>query len=459
MKKAKTIFVCSDCGNEFNKWAGQCPACGAWNTLYEQKVSEINENDSRRRGSSSDAGGARRAKPSKISELKADANSRIDTGIGELNRVLGGGLVPGSLSLISGEPGIGKSTIILQAASRIAKQEGPVLYASGEESEQQIKMRAERICPDADGIYLLSETNIEAVLDAAKNMRPALLIIDSIQTMYSDELESAPGSVSQVRQCGALLMNIAKADGIPVIIVAHVTKSGELAGPKIVEHLVDTVLYFSGERTSDLRILRAVKNRFGTTSEIGAFEMREEGLTEIDNLSAAFLEGMGEASEGSVCTAVYEGTRPLLLEIQALTSTCNVGFPMRRSVGIDPNRLSMIVAVLERKAGLKLFNRDIYVNVVGGFRPEGTGYDLALALAIYSEEKGEIIPRTTLAIGELGLAGEVRAVQNCEKLLKEAERMGFTDAIIPARNAEKLRGSSNLKIKLHPVSNIRQALK
>ena len=449
MKKVKTIFVCSDCGNEFNKWAGRCPACGAWNTLFEQKLSEAKENDSRRRKSA--------LVPSRISDLTSDAQNRIDTGIKELNRVLGGGLVSGSMTLISGEPGIGKSTIILQAAANIARGVGAVLYASGEESERQIKMRAERVCPDAKDIYLLSETNIEAILDAAGNMKPSLLIIDSIQTMYSDELDSAPGSVSQVRQCGALLMNIAKTDGVPVIIVAHVTKSGELAGPKIVEHLVDTVLYFSGERTSDLRILRAVKNRFGTTSEIGAFEMCEDGLIEIENLSAAFLEAMGEAAEGSVCTAVYEGTRPLLLEIQALTSTCNVGFAMRRSVGIDQNRLSMIVAVLERKAGLKLYNRDIYVNVVGGFRPEGTGFDLALALAIHSEETGRIIPRSTLVIGEIGLSGEVRAVQNCEKLLKEAERMGFTDAIIPARNADKLKGSFSLNI--HPVSNIRQAIK
>ncbi len=455
MKKAKTVFVCSDCGNEFNKWQGQCPACGAWNTLYEQKVSEVSETDSRRRSSA--AKERRAAKPQKISELRADVNDRIDTGLKELNRVLGGGLVKGSLTLISGEPGIGKSTIILQAASNIAKSSGSVLYASGEESEQQIRMRAERICPNAEDVFLLSETNIEVILDAARNMKPALLVVDSIQTMYSEELDSAPGSVSQVRQCGNLLMTLAKTEGIPVFIVAHVTKSGELAGPKIVEHLVDTVLYFSGERTSDLRILRAVKNRFGTTSEIGAFEMREEGLVEIENISAAFLDGMGEAASGSVCAAVYEGTRPLLLEVQALTSTCNVGFAMRRSVGIDSNRLGMIIAVLERKAGLKLFNRDIYVNVVGGFKPEGTSTDLATALAIWSEEKGIVIPKTTLAVGELGLAGEVRAVQNCEKLIKEAERMGFTEVILPKRNLDKLRGSFN--IKLTGVSKITELLK
>ena len=455
MKKAKTVFVCSDCGNEFNKWQGQCPACGAWNTLYEQKVSEVSEGDSRRRSSA--AAGRRAAKPQKISELKADANDRIDTGIGEFNRVLGGGLVKGSLTLISGEPGIGKSTIILQAASNMAKNAGAVLYASGEESEQQIKMRAERICPQAQDVFLLSETNIEVILDAARNMKPALLVVDSIQTMYSEELESAPGSVSQVRQCGNLLMTLAKTEGIPVFIVAHVTKSGELAGPKIVEHLVDTVLYFSGERTSDLRILRAVKNRFGTTSEIGAFEMREEGLVEIENISAAFLEAADEAASGSVCAAVYEGTRPLLLEVQALTGTCNVGFAMRRSVGIDSNRLSMIIAVLERKTGLKLFNRDVYVNVVGGFKPEGTSTDLAVALAIWSEEKGTVIPRTTLAVGELGLAGEVRAVQNCDKLIKEAERMGFKEVILPKRNLDNLRGS--FKIKLTGVSRIAELLK
>ncbi len=450
MKKAKTIFVCNECGSENSKWMGQCPVCGAWNSFFEQKVVDVDEKDSRRRSVSQN----KTVKAHKLLDITANTNQRIDTGISEFNRVLGGGLVLGSLSLITGEPGIGKSTLIIQAASNIAKT-GPVLYVSGEESEEQIKMRADRVCPDFGELYILAETNIEAIIEAAKNMQPKLLIIDSIQTMYSEELESAPGSVSQVRQVGNLLMTLAKTTNVPVFIVAHVTKTGELAGPKIVEHLVDTVLEFTGERSGDLRILRAIKNRFGTTSEIGAFDMQEEGLVEIENISGVFLDGM-ESSEGSVATAVYEGTRPLLLELQALTSPCSAGFPMRRSVGIDNNRLSMIIAVLEKKAKLNLFATDVYINIVSGFKPQGTSTDLAVALAIWSEKQSKVIPKDLLAVGELGLTGELRPIQNCEKILKEAERMGFKEAIVPKRNAEKLRGQ--FKIKIHGISNIKEAL-
>lgn len=451
MKKPKTIYVCNECGSESQKWMGQCPVCGAWNSFFEQKIVDTAENDSRRRSSSE----SKTVTPHQLKTVTASNDKRIDTNISELNRVLGGGLVLGSLSLITGEPGIGKSTLILQAAANIAKL-GPVLYASGEESEEQIKMRADRICSDVDNLYVLAETNIEAIIEAAKTMQPKLLIIDSIQTMYSEELESAPGSVSQVRQVGNLLMTLGKTENIPIFIVAHVTKSGELAGPKIVEHLVDTVLEFTGERSGDLRILRAIKNRFGTTSEIGAFDMREEGLVQIENLSGAFLDGMHEA-EGSVATAVYEGTRPLLLELQALTSQTAAGFPMRRSVGIDSNRLSMIIAVLEKKANLKLFATDVYINIVGGFKPQGTSTDLAVALAIWSERQEKVIPKDLLAIGEIGLTGELRPVQNCEKLLKEAERLGFKTALIPKRNAEKLRGKFDIKIV--GISNFKEVLK
>lgn len=456
MKKNKTIYVCNDCGFESQKWLGQCPGCGSWNSFFEQKIVDADEKDSRRRTSQKTSA----VMPHKLIDVTSSSNQRIDTGIGELNRVLGGGLALGSLTLISGEPGIGKSTLILQAASSIAKL-GPVLYVSGEESEEQIKMRADRIISDmeavSENLLLLSETNIEVVLAAAKEVKPQLLIIDSIQTMYSEDLESAPGSVSQVRQVGNLLMTLGKTENIPIFIVAHVTKSGELAGPKIVEHLVDTVLDFSGERSGDLRILRAVKNRFGTTSEIGAFEMREEGLVEIDNLSGAFLDGMENSSEGSVATAVYEGTRPLLLELQALTSQTSAGFPMRRSVGIDNNRLSMIIAVLEKKAGLNLYSTDVYVNIVGGFKPQSTSTDLAIALAIWSERQGKVVPKDLLAVGEIGLTGELRPVQNCEKLLKEAERMGFKEALVPKRNADKLRGKFSIKVT--GISNIKEALR
>jgi DNA repair protein RadA/Sms len=457
-KKARTVFVCQECGYESPKWLGQC-ICGAWNSFVEEKISEAPEDDSRRRGSAAAGGSLKRAKAVRISDVASGASSRIDTGIGELNRVLGGGLVKGSLTLISGEPGIGKSTLLIQAAVSMARRLGKVLYVSGEESEEQIKMRADRVCgQDLGGLYLLAETRMEAIMDVIEELSPEFLVVDSIQTMYTDEAESAPGSVSQVRACGNLLMNIGKSRKIPVFIVAHVTKSGEIAGPRIVEHLVDTVLQFSGERSQDLRILRSLKNRFGTTSEIGAFEMREEGLVEIENLSQSFLEGLQEGAAGSVATAVYEGTRPLLLEIQALTAPTNVGFARRTSIGIDNARLNMIVAVLERKSGMTLINRDIYVNVVGGLRPEGTSTDLAAALAIYSAEKGVVIPPGTLIIGEIGLTGDLRPVQNTDKLVKEAVRMGLSRMILPERSAGKLREVPP-GIKLTGVRTVAEAIK
>ena len=452
-KKRKTVFVCRECGYESPKWMGQC-ICGAWNSFDEVTVRPEKEDDIRK-GVSKKAVG-RSVSPVKIGEVVSGQNKRIDTGIGELNRVLGGGLVQGSLTLISGEPGIGKSTIIIQAAAHIAQNVGTVLYVSGEESEEQIKMRADRVCSgDLSDLYLLSETNMETVIEAAEKLQPKFLIIDSIQTMYTDTAESAPGSVSQVRACGSMLMNIGKAGGIPVFIVAHVTKSGELAGPKIVEHMVDTVLQFSGERSSELRILRALKNRFGTTSEIGAFEMRQEGLMEIENLSASLLEGLSDGAEGAAASASYEGTRPLLLEIQALTAPCNIGFARRTAIGIDSQRLGMIVAVLERKAHVTLINRDIYVNIVGGLHPEGTSTDLAAALAIWSAETGKALPAKLLSVGEIGLTGDLRPVPNAEKLAKEAARMGFTAIMLPKRNAERLRG---LGIKLIPVQNLSEAI-
>ena len=436
-KKGKTVFVCQECGFESPKWLGQCSSCGAWNSFVEEKVTEPSEGDARRRTGAVPQGG--KSRPVAINKVESGQKKRLDTGIPELNRVLGGGLVQGSLTLISGEPGIGKSTIIIQAASSIAQKYGKVLYVSGEESEEQIKIRADRVCRgDLSRLFLLSQTNMDEIIAAVQDVQPVFLIIDSIQTMYTADIESAPGSVSQVRSCGNLLMNIGKGMNIPVFIVAHVTKSGELAGPRIVEHMVDTVLSVNGERSQDLRILRAVKNRFGTTSEIGAFEMREEGLVEIENLSQSFLEGLSDSAEGSLATAVYEGTRPLLIEIQALTAPTSVGFARRTAIGIDSQRLGMIIAVLERKAGLTLINRDIYVNVVGGLRPEGTSTDLAAALAIWSDEKGVKLPSDMLAIGEIGLTGDLRPVQAAEKLVKEAARLGFKTVLLPARNLEKL---------------------
>ncbi len=368
-KKAQTVFVCQECGYESPKWMGQC-ICGAWNSMVEEKVLPVVEDRRRRTGtggtSASSAGDpgtsgngiGRAGRPVPLKSVRSGETSRMDTGIPEFNRVLGGGLVRGSLTLISGEPGIGKSTLILQAASNIASRYGSVLYVSGEESEEQIKMRADRICGGIpDGLYILSETNMENISLQQETLKPAFLIIDSIQTMYSDSIESAPGSVSQVRVCGNELMRIGKSLELPILIVAHVTKSGELAGPKIVEHLVDTVLHFTGERSQDLRILRSHKNRFGTTNEIGAFEMRESGLAEVPNLSESLMEDMGDGSEGSIATALYEGTRPLILEIQALTIASNPGFGRRTAIGVELSRLNMILAVLEKEQVYRSLHR------------------------------------------------------------------------------------------------------
>lgn len=465
-KKPKTIFVCNECGSESAKWVGQCPVCGAWNSMFEQKVVEFAADDKRRR-TSGGAGGvstgtAKAGRPERLAEVKSSEAARIDTGIRELNRVLGGGLVPGSLCLISGEPGIGKSTIILQAAQHIAESEGIVLYVSGEESEEQIRMRADRVC-GANGIssnlFILAETNIENVSAVCQNLNPVFLIVDSIQTMYSADLESAPGSVSQVRACGNELMRIGKSCNIPVFIVAHVTKSGDLAGPRIVEHMVDCVLSFTGDRSHEMRILRAQKNRFGTTSEIGAFEMAEEGLIEIENLSGILMEEMDKDSEGAVATAVYEGTRPLILEVQALTSPCNIGFARRTALGIDSSRLNMLIAVLEKKMGLKLLNQDVYVNIVGGLRPEGTYTDLAVAMAVYSSCTGKKFDSRTLVIGEIGLTGDLRAVQNCDKIVREAQRLGFRRIVMPIKNAQHLREKDreSYRIEIVGIRNITEA--
>ena len=436
-KKGKTIFVYQECGYESPQWMGQC-ICGAWNSFVEERVLPVDTNPAARSGAagSKGPGGGR---PEPLKKVGTADYDRIDTGIGELNRVLGGGMVKGSLVLISGEPGIGKSTIIIQTAANIAASGRTVLYVSGEESEEQIKLRADRVCSSIpDSLYVLAETNLENVEAACENLKPAFLIIDSIQTLYSSQLDSAPGSVSQVRLCGNILMKVAKTNDVPVFIVAHVTKSGDLAGPKTVEHLVDCVLNFSGERDQELRVLRSYKNRFGTTSEIGAFKMEAEGLKEVRDISATFLERNEEMSEGSVTAAIYEGSRPVMFEIQALVSPANVGFARRTAVGIDNQRLSMILAVMEKIVGLQLINQDVYVNVVGGIRPEGTGTDLAAALAVYSSYKRAVPKKRTLAVGEVGLTGDLRAVQNTEKIVKEAARLGYEQVIMPVRNAEKI---------------------
>ena len=452
-KKSKTVFVCQECGYESSKWMGQC-VCGAWNSFVEEKVLPELKEDTRRRAS------ARDARPSALKSVGTLSYERIDTGIGELNRVLGGGIVKGSLTLISGEPGIGKSTIIIQTAANIASRGLKVLYVSGEESEEQIRLRADRVCSEIPGtLFVLAETNMENVEAVCGEMKPDFLIVDSIQTMYSGELDSAPGSISQVRQTGNQLMRLGKTGNMPIFIVAHVTKSGDLAGPKTVEHLVDCVLNFTGERDQELRILRSYKNRFGTTSEIGAFMMEGTGLTEVTDISATFLENSGENAEGSVTTAIYEGSRPVMFEIQSLvTPASGMGFSRRTSVGIDNTRLSMIIAVMEKKAGLPLGGQDIYVNVVGGIRPEGTGTDLAVALAIFSSFKRVTPDSRTLALGEVGLTGDLRPVRNAEKIVKEAARLGYERIIMPASNADKLKYS--LKgCRIAGVRNINEAIR
>lgn len=448
-KKAKTVFVCQECGYESPQWMGQC-VCGAWNSFFEEKV--VTESDARRRNTSN----AKAVPLKNIGNLSYD---RIDTKIGELNRVLGGGMVKGSLVLISGEPGIGKSTLLIQVASNISSAGRRVLYVSGEESEEQIKLRADRVCTElSENLYILAETNMESIEDACREIKPEFMILDSIQTVYSDSIESAPGSVSQVRVIGNQLMKLGKTDDIPILIVAHVTKSGDLAGPKTVEHLVDAVLSFSGERDQELRILRAYKNRFGTTSEIGAFKMEQEGLIEVKDVSETFLESKEEVSEGSVTTAIFEGSRTVMFEIQSLVSPANIGFPRRSGVGVDTNRLNMILAVMEKKVGLRLVNQDVYVNVVGGLKPEGTGIDLAVALAVYSSYKRAIPSKRTIALGEVGLTGDLRSVSSGEKIAKEAARLGYEQVIMPKKNAEKI-GNQIDGCLITGVKNIKDAIK
>ena len=440
-KKSKTVFMCTECGNEYTAWQGQCSYCGAWNTIVEHKVAPVEEaaGDTRRRIGVE-------GRPVKLGEVGTHDYKRMDSGIAELNRVLGGGIVPGSLVLISGEPGIGKSTLIAQTAGRIADTYGTVLYVSGEESEEQVKMRADRVLGKiSDSLYIYPETNIENIMAACDSIKPCFLIIDSIQTMYSQSADSVAGSLTQIRECSGQLIRYAKNRNVPVFIVAHVTKSGDLAGPKTMEHMVDCVLSFSGERDRDLRILRSFKNRFGTTDEIGAFRMTEGGMVEVPDLSGSLIES-SESEEGSVVSAVYEGSRPVFFEIQALVTKANVGFARRTAIGISQNRLSMILAVLEKKAGLNLLDYDVYVNVVGGMNTGSTSTDLAVALAIYSSFKGRSASRRIVAAGEVGLTGNLRSIPNADKIIQEAVRLGYEAVILPERNARHTAQSGKIEI-------------
>ena len=411
MAKAKTVFVCSNCGYESAKWLGKCPACNEWNSFYEEKIANSSKN----------INGENKVKsiPKKLKEVEGIEASRTSTGIGELDRVLGGGLVKGSLILVGGEPGIGKSTLILQLCDKV-KGDGKVLYISGEESAEQVKIRADRLNINNDDLMFLGETNIDNIQESIISINPKLVIIDSIQTMYSEEITSAAGTVSQVREITARIMRMCKDNGITTIIIGHVTKDGNIAGPRVLEHMVDTVLYLEGERYFSYRILRSVKNRFGSTNEVGMFEMKNEGMVEITNPSSILISEKEGNPAGSVIVATMEGTRPLLIELQSLTTPSVYGIPKRTANGIDYNRLAVLIAVIEKRAGMPLGTQDVYLNVVSGIRIVEPAIDLGIVLACISCYKNVSIPQNIVVIGEVGLTGEVRAVNMIEKRIKEA---------------------------------------
>ena len=428
-KSRRTVFICQQCGKESVKWLGRCPGCQSWNSLVETTVSAS-------KAAAGPAGAESVA--CELSQVSAEHMPRVVLPFGELNRVLGGGIVPGSLILISGDPGIGKSTLLLQVAAMISSQGGKVVYASGEESLHQTKLRADRLSIKGEGLYVLPETDLEVILQRMGEVSPTLGVIDSIQTVYLNDLEGAPGSVSQVRGCTLRLMQWAKPTSVPLLIAGHVTKEGAIAGPKILEHIVDVVLYLEGESFSSYRLLRCVKNRFGSTNEVGIFEMKELGLVEVDNPSEVFLSHRSKGAVGSVVTSTLEGTRPLLVEMQALTSVTSFGLPRRTANGVDLNRLLLIIAVLSRRAGLRLSNQDIIVNAVGGLKTGEPAADLAVALAIASSFRDKEVDQGTVVIGELGLSGEVRGVPQMERRMADAARQGFTRCLGPAVSLKSL---------------------
>ncbi|HET7522417.1 MAG TPA: DNA repair protein RadA [Bacillales bacterium] len=425
MSKQKTKYICQECGYESAKWMGRCPGCQEWNTLAEEMVEKVSQTRSVRRG-----GG----KPQSIRDVQGEKEPRVLTEMAELNRVLGGGIVPGSLVLVGGDPGIGKSTLLLQTSDQLAEKGHKVLYISGEESAKQTKLRADRFGITADQLYVLAETDLDAIQKAVEDLSPQFLVIDSIQTMHRSDLSSAPGSVSQVRECTAELMRISKTNGVATFIVGHVTKQGAIAGPRLLEHMVDAVLYFEGERHHTYRILRAVKNRFGSTNEIGVFEMKEAGLEEVLNPSEIFLEERSEGAAGSTVVASMEGTRTVLVEIQALVTPTSFGNPRRMATGIDQNRVSLLMAVLEKRVGLLLQNQDAYLKVAGGVRLDEPAIDLAVAVSIASSFRDKAANPTGVVIGEVGLTGEVRRVSRIEQRIHEAAKLGFTRAIISEKN-------------------------
>ncbi len=450
-KAKKMVFFCQNCGFESAKWMGQCPGCREWNTFVEEPVPAKTEGKTKSGGAGGDA-----AKPVQLADISVQKEERISTEIGELDRVLGGGIVPGSLTLVGGDPGIGKSTLLLQVCRQLSGKQVPVLYISGEESLRQIKLRAVRIGDFTDKLRLLCETNLETIRTVIEREKPEVVVIDSIQTMYSEDVGSAPGSVSQVRESTNVLMQIAKGMGVSVFIVGHVTKDGNVAGPRVLEHMVDTVLYFEGDRHASYRILRGVKNRFGSTNEIGVFEMQAQGLAEVKNPSEFMLDGKPKGASGSVVACSMEGTRPILIEVQALVCHSNFGIPRRTAAGVDFNRVNLLMAVLEKRAKINLSASDAYVNLAGGIKMNEPAVDLAIALAVVSSHRDLPIGDGMVVFGEIGLSGEVRAVNMAEQRVMEARKLGFTSVMLPKvcmKSVEEIKG-----IRLIPVDNILEAI-
>ena len=440
MAKAKsTAFFCQNCGYESAKWQGQCPACHEWNTFTEEPVAKIT-------GSAAVKKAAAEIRPVRLSEIQTDESQRISSGMEELDRVLGGGIVAGSLMLVGGDPGIGKSTLLLQVCHNLTGTGHKVLYVSGEESVQQIKLRAKRIGDFKDDLMLLCETNLELVRSVIEKIRPEIVVIDSIQTMYHEAVSAAPGSVSQVREATNVLMQIAKGMGISIFLVGHVTKEGVVAGPRVLEHMVDTVLYFEGDRYASYRILRGVKNRFGSTNEIGVFEMRQSGLREVTNPSEYMLDGKPENASGSIVACSMEGSRPILIEIQALVCHTNLPMPRRTTAGTDFNRVNLLLAVLEKRAGMQMSACDVYVNIAGGMRMTEPAIDLGLILALVSSYKDIAIDEKTIAFGEVGLSGEIRSVNMAQQRVQEAKKLGFETVLMPKVSMKALQKVEGIRI-------------
>ena len=454
MAKEKTVYVCSACGYETPRWMGKCPGCNAWNTMEEQapqasvsQAAPVKANKQR---------GGTGAKALRLDEIPEENAARASTGIGELDRVLGGGVVEGSLMLVGGDPGIGKSTLLLQVSEHLARQGARVLYISGEESARQIKMRARRLGVSADSLLILSENAMDAAEKRWEEIQPDYMIIDSIQTMYRPDMASAPGSVSQVRECASLLMRMAKTTGCAVFLVGHVTKEGAIAGPRILEHMVDVVLYFEGDRQHDHRILRAVKNRFGSVNELGLFEMHEKGMLPVANPSEMLLSERAKNVPGSCVIPAIEGSRPMLVDVQALALQTAYGTPRRTTNGFDAGRLALLLAVLEKRAGLSLFNQDVYINIAGGLALSEPAADLALCAAVASSARNLCIPPDWAVMGEVGLAGEIRGIGQAERRLSECARLGFTTAVLPRENMRRLRAPEGMR--LYGVETLAEAI-